>query len=356
MKRDPRYMYPDEGGPSCAVTGVCLQSKLACNWPSCGVLQAEAQYSAEVSCKAHCACLPRCVSCLCRSSFPGSGAVAMKWTGDNAATWHDLRWTISSVLLTGLVGIPDVGEPPRALSDGLMVCLIGWHGPMTPCISSRFFQRKADKSCQAVCWSMPKSQPDLADTAVLSQHFSDMSLTSAPGWPGSCAHLQLSYIKLPLPPASFIVASGQPSAAQRHGTGSRCLSGCLQRRCRCTTRKSPSIAACLQVLICSNANYREEVLSNSLRSDCAYGRVQKHRAVVSLSALQALTSVALWATPMRSCVPAGSLWAPSSPLPEATQTCMQAFRCLSAQLLEYWPMLLTMPPFAAAAATMVFPR
>ena len=45
--------------------------------------------------------------------------MAMKWTGDNAATWHDLRWTISSVLLTGLVGIPDVGEPPRALSDGL---------------------------------------------------------------------------------------------------------------------------------------------------------------------------------------------------------------------------------------------
>eukprot|EP00891_Asterochloris_glomerata_P007647 jgi/Astpho2/7647/e_gw1.00115.13.1_t len=46
---------------------------------------------------------------LSRSSFPGSGAVAMKWTGDNAATWHDLQWTISSVLLTGLVGIPDVG-------------------------------------------------------------------------------------------------------------------------------------------------------------------------------------------------------------------------------------------------------
>ena len=36
--------------------------------------------------------------------------MSMKWTGDNAATWHDLRWTISSVLLTGLVGIPDVGE------------------------------------------------------------------------------------------------------------------------------------------------------------------------------------------------------------------------------------------------------
>ena len=51
--------------------------------------------------------------------------MAMKWTGDNAATWHDLRWTISSVLLTGLVGIPDVGESPRAPSDGLsgMSCM-----------------------------------------------------------------------------------------------------------------------------------------------------------------------------------------------------------------------------------------
>ena len=48
--------------------------------------------------------------------------MAMKWTGDNAATWHDLQWTISSVLLTGLVGIPDVGEPLSALSDGLLAC------------------------------------------------------------------------------------------------------------------------------------------------------------------------------------------------------------------------------------------
>ena len=45
--------------------------------------------------------------------------MAMKWTGDNAATWHDLRWTISSVLLTGLVGIPDVGQSSKALSAGL---------------------------------------------------------------------------------------------------------------------------------------------------------------------------------------------------------------------------------------------
>eukprot|EP00884_Botryococcus_braunii_P005570 jgi/Botrbrau1/15013/Bobra.0018s0111.1 len=46
---------------------------------------------------------------LTRSSFPGTGAHAAHWTGDNAATWDDLRWSISSVLASGLAGIPFVG-------------------------------------------------------------------------------------------------------------------------------------------------------------------------------------------------------------------------------------------------------
>ena len=44
-----------------------------------------------------------------RSSFLGMGAVSAHWTGDNAATWNDLRWSIVSILSNNLVGIPFVG-------------------------------------------------------------------------------------------------------------------------------------------------------------------------------------------------------------------------------------------------------
>ena len=46
-----------------------------------------------------------------RSSFPGTGAYAAHWSGDNAATWEDLRWSVTSVLASGLAAIPFVGEP-----------------------------------------------------------------------------------------------------------------------------------------------------------------------------------------------------------------------------------------------------
>lgn len=44
------------------------------------------------------------------STFLGSGAHAAHWTGDNAATWDDLRWSISGMLSSGLAGSPFVGE------------------------------------------------------------------------------------------------------------------------------------------------------------------------------------------------------------------------------------------------------
>lgn len=44
-----------------------------------------------------------------RSSFPGTGRMAGKWTGDNQSSWSDLFYSISGILSMNIFGIPFSG-------------------------------------------------------------------------------------------------------------------------------------------------------------------------------------------------------------------------------------------------------
>jgi len=44
-----------------------------------------------------------------RSTFPGSGHYTGHWSGDNGATWQDLRWSVPSIINSNIWGIPLVG-------------------------------------------------------------------------------------------------------------------------------------------------------------------------------------------------------------------------------------------------------
>lgn len=52
-----------------------------------------------------------------RSSWPGTGHWAAHWTGDNAATWDDLFWSIAGVLNSNMWGIAQVGADICGFND-----------------------------------------------------------------------------------------------------------------------------------------------------------------------------------------------------------------------------------------------
>ena len=60
---------------------------------------------------------------LTRSTFVGSGGWAAHWTGDNAATWDDLHWSITGMLDAGLLAMPMVGESLACAYIYIYICV-----------------------------------------------------------------------------------------------------------------------------------------------------------------------------------------------------------------------------------------
>lgn len=54
---------------------------------------------------------------LCRATFPGSGQYAGHWTGDNAANWANLFYSIAGIINSNMWGMPLVGADICGFND-----------------------------------------------------------------------------------------------------------------------------------------------------------------------------------------------------------------------------------------------
>jgi hypothetical protein len=55
-----------------------------------------------------------------RSTFPGAGKWTAHWTGDNAANWENLYWSIAGILNTNMWGMAMVGSDICGFLDELV--------------------------------------------------------------------------------------------------------------------------------------------------------------------------------------------------------------------------------------------
>jgi hypothetical protein len=146
-----RWALPPSWAPGCAVLG-CAPGWAVLRAGVCCRCRCARTHQEAATC-AHSPAPPRLLPR--RSTFPSIGRWAAHWTGDNAATWNDLRWSIQGLLQTNMWGIPMAG------SD---IC--GFYQDTSEELCARWAGRQAPK-----CRRRPGLPPDpRSSTGLLHPH------------------------------------------------------------------------------------------------------------------------------------------------------------------------------------------